>query len=68
MSVENKRVSVSFDSFRREVSYVNLSQKFIGDFQIGEKIGQGTFSKVCLGIHLQTKELVSWTVLLKYFI
>ena len=36
-----------------------LSTSLIGDFKIGTKLGQGTFSKVCQGIHLPTGEKVA---------
>jgi hypothetical protein len=32
--------------------------KIIGQYSIGDKIGEGTFSKVCLGTHLPTGERV----------
>jgi hypothetical protein len=32
--------------------------KTIGHFIIGEKLGEGTFSKVCLGTHITTNEKV----------
>ena len=37
----------------------------IGDFKIGAKIGQGTFSKVCQGIHIPTGEKVAIKILQK---
>ena len=37
----------------------------IGDFKIGPKIGQGTFSKVCQGIHIPTGEKVAIKILPK---
>ena len=37
----------------------------IGDFKIGAKIGQGTFSKVCMGIHIPTGEKVAIKILPK---
>ena len=37
----------------------------IGDFKIGSKIGQGTFSKVCMGIHIPTGEKVAIKILPK---
>ena len=37
----------------------------IGDFKIGSKIGQGTFSKVCMGIHIPTGEKVAIKILQK---
>jgi len=37
----------------------------IGDYKIGIKIGQGTFSKVCQGIHIPTGEKVAIKILPK---
>ena len=37
----------------------------IGDYKIGMKIGQGTFSKVCQGIHIPTGEKVAIKILPK---
>ena len=37
----------------------------IGDFKIGAKLGQGTFSKVCQGVHLPTGEKVAIKILSK---
>ena len=37
----------------------------IGDFKIGAKLGQGTFSKVCQGIHMPTKEKVAIKIMSK---
>ena len=37
----------------------------IGDFKIGAKLGQGTFSKVCQGIHMQTGEKVAIKIMSK---
>ena len=36
------------------------SQKKIGMFNIGEKLGEGTFSKVCLGTHTITNQKVEY--------
>jgi serine/threonine protein kinase len=33
-------------------------EKIIGGFKLGEKLGEGTFGKVCLGYHMITKEKV----------
>ena len=37
----------------------------IGDFKIGTKLGQGTFSKVCQGIHMPTGEKVAIKIMSK---
>ena len=37
----------------------------IGDFKIGAKLGQGTFSKVCQGIHMPTGEKVAIKIMSK---
>ena len=42
-----------------------LSASLIGDFKIGTKLGQGTFSKVCQGIHLPTGEKVAIKIMSK---
>ena len=42
-----------------------LSTSLIGDFKIGTKLGQGTFSKVCQGIHLPTGEKVAIKIMSK---
>ena len=42
-----------------------LSTSLIGDFKIGAKLGQGTFSKVCQGIHLPTGEKVAIKIMSK---
>lgn len=39
--------------------------KVIGNYRIGETIGQGTFGKVKLGIHLVTSEKVAVKILEK---
>jgi len=39
--------------------------KIIGDYLIGDKLGQGTFSKVFLGNHIPTREKVR-KILLNY--
>ena len=42
-----------------------LNTAIIGDFKIGAKLGQGTFSKVCQGIHLPTGEKVAIKIMSK---
>ena len=42
-----------------------LNASLIGDFKIGQKLGQGTFSKVCQGIHLPTGEKVAIKIMSK---
>ena len=37
----------------------------IGDYVIGKKLGEGTFSKVCQGIHQTTKEKVAIKIMSK---
>ena len=49
-------------------SYQNprsLNNIIIGDFKIGSKLGQGTFSKVCQGIHMPTGEKVAIKIMSK---
>ena len=41
------------------------SQNTIGDFIIGDKLGEGTFSKVCQGTHKTTKEKVAIKIMSK---
>ncbi len=48
----NSKRSLSNNSTRRNRG------KIIGQYSIGEKIGEGTFSKVCIGTHLPTGERV----------
>ena len=43
----------------------SLNSTLIGDFKIGAKLGQGTFSKVCQGVHLPTGEKVAIKILSK---
>ena len=43
----------------------SLSTSLIGDFKIGTKLGQGTFSKVCQGVHLPTGEKVAIKIMSK---
>ena len=43
----------------------SLSNLLIGDFKIGPKLGQGTFSKVCQGIHIPTGEKVAIKIMSK---
>ena len=42
-----------------------LNNLMIGDFKIGTKLGQGTFSKVCQGIHMPTGEKVAIKIMSK---
>ena len=42
-----------------------LNNLIIGDFKIGSKLGQGTFSKVCQGIHMPTGEKVAIKIMSK---
>ncbi len=46
-------------------NHFSLNNTLIGDFKIGAKLGQGTFSKVCQGIHLPTGEKVAIKILEK---
>ena len=48
----------------KKIIAINKSDT-IGDFKIGLKIGQGTFSKVCMGIHIPTGEKVAIKILPK---
>jgi len=44
----------------RNLSYdaADKNHKIIGDFKLGEKLGEGTFGKVRLAMHMITKEKV----------
>ena len=42
-----------------------LNNLIIGDFKIGSKLGQGTFSKVCQGTHMPTGEKVAIKIMSK---
>ena len=53
----------SYSKYRKIISITKNDT--IGDFKIGAKIGQGTFSKVCLGIHIPTGEKVAIKILPK---
>ena len=53
----------SFNKYKKKISITKSDT--IGDFKIGSKIGQGTFSKVCLGIHIPTGEKVAIKILPK---
>ena len=53
----------SFNKYRKKISITKSDT--IGDFKIGAKIGQGTFSKVCMGIHIPTGEKVAIKILPK---
>lgn len=52
---------LSTDSYIRQNSSTTIKNKskIIGQFSIGEKLGEGTFSKVHLGTHILTQEKVS---------
>ena len=43
----------------------SLNKATIGDFRIGEKLGQGTFSTVCQGTHIPTGEKVAIKIMSK---
>lgn len=43
----------------KEVKAKLSNQKKVGMFNIGEKLGEGTFSKVCLGTHTLTNQKVN---------
>ena len=53
----------SYSKYRKKISLTKSDT--IGDFKIGSKIGQGTFSKVCMGIHIPTGEKVAIKILPK---
>ena len=60
------RCSKSIDNSNlRKNKIVSSKSEIIGDFRIGPKIGQGTFSKVCQGIHLPTGEKVAIKIIPK---
>ena len=44
---------------------MTANNTMIGDFKIGTKLGQGTFSKVCQGIHMPTGEKVAIKIMSK---
>ena len=46
----------SFDKVFKNKEEFN--EKIVGGFKLGEKLGEGTFGKVRLGIHMITKEKV----------
>ena len=52
-----------FNKYKKKISVTKSDT--IGDFKIGSKIGQGTFSKVCMGIHIPTGEKVAIKILPK---
>ena len=55
--------SKSSCKYKKKISIVKNDT--IGDFKIGRKIGQGTFSKVCQGVHIPTGEKVAIKILPK---
>jgi len=59
LSNNSSAASIS-NSLIRQDSTVNTTNtgKMIGHFSIGEKLGEGTFSKVCIGTHVLTQEKV----------
>ena len=52
-------------SYKHKKKISIVKHDTIGDFKIGVKIGQGTFSKVCQGIHIPTGEKVAIKILSK---
>lgn len=60
---------MSFSSEKLKKTPISISspptQKKIGSYLIRETIGKGTFSKVCIGVHLYTKEKVAIKILQK---
>jgi hypothetical protein len=58
--LSHKFSSGSVDSYIRHNSRaaINHKGKIIGQFAIGEKLGEGTFSKVCIGTHMLSQEKV----------
>ena len=59
------RYSKSIDSSSLRKKIISSKSEIIGDFRIGPKIGQGTFSKVCQGIHIPTGEKVAIKIIPK---
>ena len=49
----------------RMMNNKNLNNIMLGDFKIGAKLGQGTFSKVCQGTHMPTGEKVAIKIMSK---
>ena len=56
--------SIDNSNFRKN-KITSSKSEIIGDFRIGAKIGQGTFSKVCQGIHIPTGEKVAIKIIPK---
>ena len=52
-------------SYKHKKKISIVKHDTIGDYKIGPKIGQGTFSKVCQGIHIPTGEKVAIKILPK---
>lgn len=63
----NKNVlnTISFNHDKTNTYQLSISQHIIGDFIIGDKLGEGTFSKVCQGTHRITQEKVAIKILSK---
>jgi serine/threonine protein kinase len=53
-----KSFKSNFNS-NKEMKSKSSCQKKVGMFNIGEKLGEGTFSKVCLGTHTLTNQKVN---------
>lgn len=47
----------SYDAFENNTT---KKAKIIGDFKLGQKLGEGTFGKVRLATHIITKEKVNF--------
>lgn len=60
---------MSFSSEKIKNTTISISssptQKKIGNYLIREPIGKGTFSKVCIGIHIPTKQKVAIKIMQK---
>lgn len=62
----NIHQKVKTNKRNRNFSYDGLernnekSAKIVGDFKLGEKLGEGTFGKVRLATHILTKEKVKF--------
>ena len=53
----------SYDAFENDNKKIF---KIIGDFKLGEMLGQGTFGKVRLATHILTKEKVFFYLIQKF--
>jgi hypothetical protein len=54
----NSSLSHNYGKKTNSSSSQSNEPKIIGDYLIGNKLGQGTFSKVFLGTHIPTREKV----------